>query len=590
MQLASLFDRMESLDLGHRGDPILPPRDNVRAVQALLRTGLEDADFFADCVELAMSRAAREEDPPSVRRLGERGIALRFIYWSPGDDAGPHEHSSWTVTSVLHNALTVTTYEMEAAYQRRVLEPKSVFDAAAGAVGHIYEHCIHNPENRTRRVSASLHLFNSNDQPKIEREAGPIPGLGLRRRERETDRERQDPYVWGERLARLHARMLGQRPSARSLALLERLFSAGDGLTRCLVACAIHGIDETLGARRFVDALDLARTYRLQVERGAGPLSVRARGGALELVRRTGDRDVVLVRTDASAQRLFELVVRSESDLMLGELESELDAIDLVRLACVLVEVGVLSPIVHGPSASMCSFGRGLTAHYQLPEGPGPFPVLVWNHGSEREPLFPSELASFFVHHGYAVFVPHRRGHGMSAGRYVMERRVSPDAEQGDAALVDELENQVDDVADALSHVRAQPWADRDRIVVAGSSFGGILTVLLAAHDDRFCAGIDFAGGAWTWDNHRLRERLRTAALNARAPLFFIQAENDISTEPTRMLGQVARERGLPHRAQIYPATEGDAMDGHLFFSKCELWGQDVLRFLDDVALTRDET
>ena len=49
------------------------------------------------------------------------------------------------------------------------------------------------------------------------------------------------------------------------------------------------------------------------------------------------------------------------------------------------------------------------------PEGPGPFPGLVWNHGSEKNPgsmrQFDS-VAAIFVPAGYVVFAPMRRGHG----------------------------------------------------------------------------------------------------------------------------------------------------------------------------------
>ena len=45
------------------------------------------------------------------------------------------------------------------------------------------------------------------------------------------------------------------------------------------------------------------------------------------------------------------------------------------------------------------------------PDGPGPFPTVIWNHGSEKNPgggpQFDS-VAAVFVPAGYAVFAPTR--------------------------------------------------------------------------------------------------------------------------------------------------------------------------------------
>jgi pimeloyl-ACP methyl ester carboxylesterase len=61
------------------------------------------------------------------------------------------------------------------------------------------------------------------------------------------------------------------------------------------------------------------------------------------------------------------------------------------------------------------------------PGGDGPFPTLVFNHGSTgtgRDPArfgrpidFP-QLAAFFVSRGWAVVMPARRGRGGSEGEY----------------------------------------------------------------------------------------------------------------------------------------------------------------------------
>ena len=50
------------------------------------------------------------------------------------------------------------------------------------------------------------------------------------------------------------------------------------------------------------------------------------------------------------------------------------------------------------------------------PAGPGPFPAVLFNHGSGRD--YSEQIAALgplFTGRGYAFFMPYRRGHGLSA-------------------------------------------------------------------------------------------------------------------------------------------------------------------------------
>jgi len=55
------------------------------------------------------------------------------------------------------------------------------------------------------------------------------------------------------------------------------------------------------------------------------------------------------------------------------------------------------------------------------PEGQGPFPAVLWNHGSEKLPGSQPTLAAFYTSHHYVFFVPHRRGQGRSPGEYIQD-------------------------------------------------------------------------------------------------------------------------------------------------------------------------
>jgi carboxymethylenebutenolidase len=217
------------------------------------------------------------------------------------------------------------------------------------------------------------------------------------------------------------------------------------------------------------------------------------------------------------------------------------------------------------------------------PEGKGPFPAVIFNHGSERDPADMLDEAQFYVPHGFVLFAPHRRGQGLSAsaGEYINEAwvraRLAPDA------LVELLDAQVDDVAAAVAYVRALPDVDPDRVALVGCSFGGIETLLAAERSLGLRAAIDFAGAAMTWAKAPpLQERMKRAARGATVPVFFLQAENDFDTTPSRVLSGEMRSAGRPMRVHIFPPSGATAMDGHTFCNgrRDPPWGPEVLDFL----------
>jgi carboxymethylenebutenolidase len=226
-----------------------------------------------------------------------------------------------------------------------------------------------------------------------------------------------------------------------------------------------------------------------------------------------------------------------------------------------------------------------LQAFLWKPEGAGPFPALVYNHGSEKEPFIGTQgqIGPFLSKQGYVVLFPIRRGAGKSDGQYWQDR-----VKQGHfwhkeknalAALADENE----DVVSAIAWLRTQPFVKGDEISVAGCSFGGIHTLLTAEKPLGLHAAIDFAGGAMAWSTNSLfRERLQQAAENAKVPVFFVQAENDFNTAPSKVLSEAMRKKKLPHRMRIFPPHGDTHMAGHGHFCAhgSAEWGADVLDFL----------
>lgn len=116
------------------------------------------------------------------------------------------------------------------------------------------------------------------------------------------------------------------------------------------------------------------------------------------------------------------------------------------------------------------------------PKLPGPFPVILWNHGSYDAPMVAfDELGPMFVAHGWAFFGPFRRGHGLSAsaGPYILDVIDSAGKTGGSRAkLATTIRllkgDHLDDQLAAYAWLKEQSFVLPKRIAVGGNSFGGI--------------------------------------------------------------------------------------------------------------------
>jgi carboxymethylenebutenolidase len=234
---------------------------------------------------------------------------------------------------------------------------------------------------------------------------------------------------------------------------------------------------------------------------------------------------------------------------------------------------------------------HGLTLHGWIyrPQGPGPFPAVLWNHGSEKNPTAHPELGKFYTSHGFVLFLPVRHGHAPSPGEYIQDVIEQYAAKATDRTLVakkavDLQEVYQKDVVAAIEWLKKQPFVDAERIAVSGCSYGGIQTLLAAEKGLGVRAFISFAPGAMSWANGELRQREIEAVRRAQAPLFLLQARNDYSIGPSEVLDPIIRSKGKLNRATIYPPFGTTAAEGHAGFACWEegiaLWGPDVLTFL----------
>lgn len=259
-----------------------------------------------------------------------------------------------------------------------------------------------------------------------------------------------------------------------------------------------------------------------------------------------------------------------------------------------------VAPQSASPTVETITFPSGdltLKGVIWRPAGKGPHPAVLFNHGSGQD--YTEQIAALgpvFVARGYIMFWPYRRGHGLSAdqGEWVGEQldaaKVEGGVELWSRVMTDLLRGpHLADQTAALDWLMTQPEVDTTRVYVAGNSFGGIQTVLMAAQTDRVRAAVDFAGAALTWSRSRdLRAAMTEAATSARVPLMFIQAENDADTSPSRELAAAMEKAGKAYRIHVFPKFGETEQDGHGFgYFGAEIWGDSVFRFFEEHAPTR---
>lgn len=243
---------------------------------------------------------------------------------------------------------------------------------------------------------------------------------------------------------------------------------------------------------------------------------------------------------------------------------------------------------------------------YFRPDGPGPFPVVVINHGrnsaKEKRAVPPRQrytaVARYWTRRGFAVFVPTRLGYG-DAG-------LDPDPEFSGPGCGDQkrltvpMNAMLKQTTATLEFAKTFPWADMKRIVVMGQSYGGFGAVGASAEKwPGVLATINFSGGAAgrpeTYPRNpcapdQTASIIADAGKHAARPMLWLYAQNDQywgADWPRKWHTAYVKGGGKAEMVMFPPVDD----DGHKLIGKgFRLWRPALDRFLEKLGFALPKT
>lgn len=204
--------------------------------------------------------------------------------------------------------------------------------------------------------------------------------------------------------------------------------------------------------------------------------------------------------------------------------------------------------VVSVPMTDKGFFGtrqRELVATTYMPDGAGPFPLIVLSHGNPPNARDRVKVGRYrkitqireFVRMGFAVIVPIRRGYGATGGTFAEDGGSCkrPDfVAAGDAAAQDLLAT--------IAFADTLPQVDKARVILVGQSAGGFASLAAASYaPPGLIAVVNFSGGRGgrpatnpgdPCGPDRMAEAIGHYASTIRVPVLWHYVQNDMYFSP----------------------------------------------------------
>jgi dienelactone hydrolase len=231
------------------------------------------------------------------------------------------------------------------------------------------------------------------------------------------------------------------------------------------------------------------------------------------------------------------------------------------------------------------------------PVGPGPFPTVMFNHGSTGRGDNPSifgrtwtsdAVGRFFNERGWLVAFPQRRGRGGSDGLYDegFERDRSRYSCVPALSLAG-LERALDDLDAAVAYLKSRPDVDARRMVIGGQSRGGILAIAYAGtRPQHFAGAINFVGG-WMSDRCPDPEAINTVTFRRGAafpgPTLWLYGDNDSFYRIEHSRKNFDAFVAAGGKGAFFTYALGPGANGHTLIARPDQWQDAAAAFIGSI-------
>jgi dienelactone hydrolase len=232
------------------------------------------------------------------------------------------------------------------------------------------------------------------------------------------------------------------------------------------------------------------------------------------------------------------------------------------------------------------------------PPGVGPFPLAVINHGSTgngrnssvfRQTWYNLPLASFLTERGWIVAYPQRRGRGKSDGLYdegFAENRSAGYTCESEKSLAG-ADRALSDVAAAVASLRRRPDVAGGRLLIAGQSRGGVLSMAYAGEHPAEIAGVvNFVGG-WMGEGcstaSLINQTLFWRAARFERSTLWLYGRNDSFYSIAHSQANFAAFRAAGGKGEFFE-FDMPSGNGHYVVGRPGLWSPAVAAYLDSVG------
>jgi dienelactone hydrolase len=231
------------------------------------------------------------------------------------------------------------------------------------------------------------------------------------------------------------------------------------------------------------------------------------------------------------------------------------------------------------------------------PPGTGPFPTVMFNHGSTGNGSDPSQftvtfqsesVARFFAERGWQTAFPQRRGRGTSGGLY--DEGFTPDRSGyscDQAIALSGASRALADLDAAVDFLRGRVEVDTTRMLAAGTSRGGILAIAhTARRPDVYLGAINFVGG-WLGegcgDFAIVNRTLFQQGASFSGPSIWIYATNDSFYSLPHSQSNFTAYTNAGGMGTFRTYTRAAGLNGHFVHNDSALWSADLGAWIDQL-------